>query len=117
MAEAFQAGSREDDSIKLTLGEFSQTRINVASKGYQIQSRETVPKLNLPSKAAGSDPGAAWKVLECRSIRDERIARVFALRDCRKINAPRKLEGDILEAVDSEVDASIEECFVEFFRE
>jgi hypothetical protein len=76
-----------------------------------------VANLNLPSKAAGSDPDAAWKVLEFRSIRDERIARVFALRDCRKINALRKLEGNVFQTMNGEVNAPIEKCFVDFFGE
>jgi hypothetical protein len=74
-------------------------------------------QLNLPAKAAGSDPGAAWKVLEFRPIRDERIARIFALGNCGKIDALRKLEGDVFETMNGDVNTPIEECFVEFFGE
>ena len=74
-------------------------------------------QLNLPAKAARSDSGAAWKVLEFRSIRNERIARIFALRDCGEIDAVRKLEGDVFQTMNGEVNAPIEECFVEFFGE
>jgi hypothetical protein len=72
-------------------------------------------KLNLPPKAAGSDPGVAWKVLEFCSIRHKRIARIFALRDCGEIDALGKLEGDVFQTMNGKINAPIEECFVEFF--
>jgi hypothetical protein len=117
VAKALEAGCSQDDSVKLAFSEFPKTCVDVAAKVHKIQSREMMPQLHLSSQAAGSYLGATWQILEFHAIRDERIAGIFTFWDSGKIDSIGKLEGDILETVNGQVDAAVQERFIEFFCE
>jgi hypothetical protein len=74
-------------------------------------------KLDLPAKTAGSDPCALRQLLQPWPVRDECIARIFALGHCGKIDAIRQLEWHILHTVNGKIDVGGEQRFVNFLRE
>src|SRR6267378_3900849 len=76
-----------------------------------------MPKLDLAAKTAGADRGPGSQFLQLRTIGDEGVARVLPLRNGSKFDTGGKLKRDILHAVNSEIDAAIQERFVDFFRE
>src|SRR6266699_2315605 len=74
-------------------------------------------KLNLAAETAGSDSRAPAQRLERRTIRDESVTGILALRYCARHNSRGKLERNILHAVDSKIDSAIEQRLVNFLRE
>src|SRR5207247_10789722 len=74
-------------------------------------------KLNLAAETAGSDSRAPAQRLERRTIRDESVTGILALRYCAKHNSRGKLEGNILHAVDSKIYSAIQQRLVDFLRE
>src|SRR5262245_910754 len=115
--ETLQTGGRQNDSIKLAGAEFTQPGIDVAAKCDEFQSRESMPQLDLAAKTAGSDAGASREFMKHRSIGDERIARIFTFGNGGEVHAVGKLKRDVLQAVYGQIDATVEERFVDFFRE
>src|SRR5262249_30997470 len=69
------------------------------------------------AQAAGSDCGARRKFLEFWSVRDECVPRDFPWRNGRNREPARQLKGDILQAMRCEIDAPVEQRFIEFLRE
>src|SRR5215471_13482288 len=76
-----------------------------------------MPQLHLPSKAAGPYFRRRGQILKPWTVRDERIARVLAFRDCSEVDAFGKLEWDIFQAVDCKIDAAIEQRLIDFLSE
>src|SRR5690242_444428 len=97
-----QSGAREEDCIDLSLVEFAQARIQVASKLRNAQVGTIVSYLRLAAETARSEECALRQRLQ-RDGRagDQRVARVFALRDAGEFQSIRQRAGHILEAVNA----------------
>ena len=74
-------------------------------------------KLNLPAKAAGSYPCVLRQFLQLRPIRDECVARIFALRHSSEIDALGELKRYVLHAVNRKIDPAVQQRLVNFLRE
>src|SRR5262249_3079510 len=64
MAKTLEAGNREDDSVVFAAGHFPQSCINISTKRKEIQGRESMPQLHLPSETARSDSRSRAQVLK-----------------------------------------------------
>ena len=115
--EPFQSGRGQNNSIELAGVEFAQTCIDVTAQSMQIQSRESMPQLNLTPQTAGPDRCAGRQILKFRTVRDECIAWIFAFRNRGEVDSIGKLKWNILQAVHGKIDAAVEQRFVDFLRE
>src|SRR5688572_23697950 len=73
-------------------------------------------QLYLSSQAAGSDCASWLELIKFSTIGHEGISRVFPFGYRTKIDSFGELEGNILHAVNGDVDASRNQGFIEFLR-
>src|SRR5262249_15304747 len=113
----FESSCRENDSIELAGIQFAEACIDIAAKRQQIEGRESMTQLDLTSQAACPDRCSGTQLLKFGSLGQEGVARIFAFRNRAKIDAVRKLERDVLKAVNREIDAAVEKRLVQFLCE
>src|SRR5262245_47872287 len=76
-----------------------------------------MPQLNLASKAARAYFRRSGHILKLSTVGDERVAGVFPFRNRSEVESFGKLKRDVFEAMDRNVDAAIEQCFIDFLGE
>src|SRR5215470_17969224 len=74
-------------------------------------------QLHLASEAARADFRGSGQILKLWAVGDERVAGIFAFRDRTEVESFGKLKWDIFKAMDCNVDAAIEQRFIDFLGE
>src|SRR5580692_5510262 len=116
--ETVHAGNGQDNRVELAGIEFFQARIHVPAQIDSFKIGAIVAKLGLPAQTARADAGAGRKSFQAATAaRNQAIARVFAPRDGPKSKARGNLRGDILHAVDREINPVFKQGVFEFLDE
>ena len=104
--EPGQAGHREHEGVGLARVEPPQPRVDVAVERMELEVGPLRPEERGPARAVRSDAGALRQVLQRlpRLATDERITGILAPGKCRDREAGILGRGDVLRAVDREVD-------------
>src|SRR4030095_942225 len=76
-----------------------------------------MPQLHLPSKAARAYFRRSGQILKLWTVGDKRVAGIFSFRDRTEVEPFGKLKWHILKAMDCNVDAAIEQRFIDFLGE
>src|SRR5215831_7306594 len=74
-------------------------------------------QLHLASEAARADFRGSGQILKLWAVGDERVAGIFAFRDRTEVESFGKLKWDIFKAMDCNVDAAVEQRFIDFLGE
>jgi hypothetical protein len=114
-AEAAEAGESQNNAIKLAIGEFAKPGIDISTQVEDLHGRESMPQLDLSSKAARTDARCRRKRINLAPVRDQSIPRIFALGNSPKTDTLRQLEGDILHAVHGGINPTVKQRFIYFF--
>ena len=117
-----KAGEGEDDGVEFAVAEFVEAGVDVASDRLDGKIGAGGEQLRAATETAGANAGGSRQILDgSRGGRNNDIAGVFPLRDGGGdqigLIDQRHGDGDILEAVDSEIDFVSEEGLFEFLGE
>mmetsp|Transcript_15050 Transcript_15050/g.35640 ORF Transcript_15050/g.35640 Transcript_15050/m.35640 type:complete len:285 (-) Transcript_15050:548-1402(-) len=105
-AQALETGSGQHDGVVAALIELAQPGIEVAAQRLDAQVRPQVQQLRHAAQAGAADDGALGKLGERRIVvRDEGVARVFALQHGGEHEALRQLHRHVLQRVHRELGA------------
>src|SRR5580704_1342462 len=116
--QSVEARFREDHRIHFAVGNFSKARIHIASHFDDLKIAPKLTKLRCTPQAAGSDARALLQFIQRLAVlRYQSIARVFTREhDCDFANR-RKLGGNILHAVHSQICAVVDQRVLKFLGE
>jgi hypothetical protein len=109
----------ENQRVKLTLVELSQSSVDVAAHRFDHQIAAHRAKLSLAAEAASANPRSLRKLVERADsfASNKRVAHVLALADCAYLETDRKLGWQIFQAVDGQIHTPFQDRFLEFFGE
>src|SRR5262249_39402882 len=74
-------------------------------------------QLNLSTQTACANLSAGREFLKACAVGDKRVARVLAFGNGGNVDPSWKLEWHVFQTVDGKIDSSIEQRFIDFFRE
>src|ERR1700730_385590 len=117
-AEAIEAGFREHDRIVFAALDLAQAGVDIAAKIADVEIRADVPQLGLAAKTAGANPGTLPQVRKRGTVAgDKAVSHILTAADCGKREVGRHLRGNVLNAVDGDVDGLFEQRVFQFFDE
>ena len=128
-AEAADACKGEEACGAVAAGDFFDAGLDVAAQEDDAEVWPGVEKLGLAAEGVGADGGAGgedgpWLLAGvfgggrgAVGAEDEGVAGVFAFEGAGEDDAGGEFGFEVLEAVDGEVDAAVEEGFVDFLAE
>ena len=115
-AETPKARQREHDRIEITGAQLPQTRVDVPAQLGDLEIGPDREQLRAPAEAGRADARTFRKRLE-RARADEHVARVLRGRDRRDLEPVGQPAGNVLRAVDGEVDLLREKRFLDLLDE
>src|SRR5688500_15343655 len=106
-AEPVQPRCRQHDRIKLPFIELSQTCVYIAADWLHRYVGPRCRELRHAAQRSGADSRAGWK--RCELASDHDIAWVFTLRRRSDLQSVGKLSRHVLQAMNGEVNAAVEQ--------
>lgn len=118
LAEALEAGPRQDQGVAVAFAPFAQARVHVATQRDDLQLRKAGQQLGAAAEAAGADSHGRGRGSQSQSGRgDPGVARVFPSRDSGKEERGGANGGNVFETVDSQVHFARGQGLVNFLGE
>ena len=74
-----------------------------------------MPQLHLSSETACPDARRGRKRIDVPAVRDQRISRIFPLRDRAKVDTLGQLERNVLQAVHGGINTPVQQCLIYLF--
>ena len=120
--EALETGCRQHNAVVLAFIQFSQSSVNIAANLAELQIGPMVQQLGLTSRAARTDFRRLRQIVQPRDCctarwQQQRITPRCPLRYAGQCQPFSELCRQVLQAVNSEVSATIQHCFLHFPRE
>src|SRR6266478_8010901 len=117
-AEAVEAGFGEENAVVLAALGFAEARVDIAAKVADVEIGANVAKLRLAAKAAGADARTLAQIGQRGAAGgDEAVPDIFAAEDGGKGQARVDFGGNVLDAVDRDIDRFVEQSVFEFLDE
>src|SRR5439155_16767364 len=117
-SQALEASLGKDQGVVTFFTQLAQTGFDIATNVYDTQVRPPVQHLRAAAQAAGGHGGAGSEAVEIGiAVGDEDVADRAALGHCRQEETFHRHGGQILEAVNGQGDAPVQQSALKFLGE
>lgn len=108
-SESAQPGGSEDDPVELAVGQAAQPRVDVAPELDQLEVGSERQELRAPAQARRSHACSAGNLGQRRAPPEPGVSGILAHRHADDLEARGQLTGNVLGAVDGELDLAGEQ--------
>src|SRR5690606_14708286 len=117
-AETVEARTGQQDGVEVAVALPLQPGVDVAAQHFDVQVGTQGQRLRLTTQGGGAEAGALQQVGEGGvMVADEGVAGVFALRHGGDGQTGGLFGGDVLHRVDGDVDAAVQQGFLDLLGE